>query len=151
VHIEEHRTTFESVRGGTLGFRPAGGGRPALRARSSPWSGAPTGDERPRRRRTRAPRYRRSAQTAGAHGALIRALRARIGTSWRLLASESWPWSSGLFVGERHRFVCEAAAETLDGLPEWAFVIAHHYVADVALIGREGAQVTIEALTVVEV
>lgn len=148
MYIDDDRATFEGIRGSTLGFRPAGGGRPALRARSAPRTGAPARDEGPRRRHARNAPRGRSAETLGVHGALIRALRGRVGASWRLLASESWPWGSATFVGERHRFVAEADSALLAGIEAWEFALQAHIVADIAIVARDGGRVTIEALTV---
>lgn len=70
---------------------------------------------------------------------------------WRLVSNESWPWASGLFVGERHRFVVEGDAGAFEAIGEWAFSIPLHLVADILVIGDDGGRVTIEALTVAEV
>jgi hypothetical protein len=67
-----------------------------------------------------------------------------------LLSSASSPWASGLFVGGRHRFVAEADAAALEGIADWEFTLFNHLVADILVIAVDGAQVTIEALTVAE-
>jgi hypothetical protein len=150
VDFDEDNPALRSYWGAALGFRPAGGGRPALRSRSAPWPGATGGDDRPHRRRVRTPRYRRSATTAGAHGALIRALKAKVGDSWQLLESGAVSWASAMFVGERHRLVVEAAEGALAEIETWEFDIPGQVVADIVVAGRSEAGFVIEALTIGE-
>lgn len=148
--IDQDHPALRGIGGDGLGLRPEGAARSALRARSAAWAGAPTGDDRSRRRRARQPRYRRSATTFGAHGALIRALAARIGPDWRLIESGGEPWASATFVGERHRLVAEVGAADLTGIADWEFALSGHIVADIVLVDSAGGQAVIEALTLVD-
>ena len=93
---------------------------------------------------------------------LIRALRGdaiAAGVPIQVESIACTPWASATFTGTRHRLTIAAAAVPgvrgwIDGLPEAAFAIRGHIVADLAIDGVEtiaGRQhVTIAVLTLVD-
>ncbi|RHW18506.1 hypothetical protein D1610_04865 [Sphingomonas gilva] len=64
------------------------------------------------------------------------------------------PWASATFHGARHVLSVGVAGDvaTIEGwlaaLPEHPFAMAHHIVADIAVVRSANADVVIEALTV---
>lgn len=148
----------QSTSGGNVdpGFpvRAGGDGRSALRPRPAAGQVAATGDDRAGGGLSRGGGGRGDELSEGCHPKLLRALAARGGESWRLVAATGWDWASATFVGERHRVAAEMAEAEVEmfvtGIEEAEFALAGHIVADVAVVARAYGRVVIEALTVVE-
>lgn len=89
--------------------------------------------------------------------ALIAALAATALTAHITLTvvdAEERPWASATFAGARHVMTVDLAGADaavdrwLADLPEFAFTMRHHIVADIAVAARGPGNVVIEALTV---
>ena len=143
--IAEHQSIYRATAHFSDPLRHGRDGRSRLRFRAA--AGTP-GEARDRGAHPRLSRRRgRDATTIGAHGQLLRALKAWRGAALTIGQSNQRPWASALFLGARHRIEV-TAAEAPVGLEDHEFAMTGHFVASIAVEEHADGRWVIEALTI---